>query len=790
MAKNNKTSKKTSTKKDSFLKKEKKTIIGILLVLFSICGLVIKTGIIAGISKALGIYLFGVYYPVLLLCLLTFGGYLMFTNEYPDFFSRRLVGVYLMIIALLVLGSIEFYNGETFKVFMTEVVKVLNYNFINIIKGISSSVTGGGFLGSLLAYSFVKLFSKGASKIVAIVMLLGGFSIFLGFSIVDLIKKSHEKLKNKEQDKTKEEVYPEKAEKKEEKPSFFKNVFMEKKETKEEEVIKPKKEFIKDISELDKYKEEQVKESKQEEIIKTIAEENESSYEEELVNNQSNKKYKLPDLSILNDPVKSSFDYREMIKNTSDNLTRTLKEYDIEVKLVNAHVGPAFTQYEFAVNMAGGMKLNKITSLDKEMSMALGKKSIKILAPIPGKKTVGIEVENDEKMPVSLKEILTEVPKKKRKSKLLVALGKNVMGEAKFCEINKTPHLLVAGATGSGKSVCINTMIISLLLRTTPDEVRLLLIDPKKVELTNYNGVPHLYVPVVTDPQEAANALQKLVDEMERRFTVFSKNNAKNIETYNNMKYTTKMPYIVCIIDELADLMMVASKSVQNSIMRITQMARACGIHLIVATQRPSTDIITGVVKSNIPSRISFAVSSNIDSRTILDMSGAEKLLGQGDMFFKPIDDNMPERIQGAFVTDEEIARVCNFAIKQQIVTSTPKAFEDLSKSKEELEREKEEKEKEIAEKKKEEKKQKDNLNEEEAFYNEVLEFVILNKKASASLIQRRFRVGFNKAARVIDDLEMNGIVGPDNGSKPRAVLKDESYLEELEREKDEANKN
>ena len=336
------------------------------------------------------------------------------------------------------------------------------------------------------------------------------------------------------------------------------------------------------------------------------------------------------------------------------------------------------------------------------------------------------------------------------------------MGQPIFCEIDKTPHLLVAGSTGSGKSVCINSMITSILMRTKPDEVKLVLVDPKKVELSMYNGVPHLLTPVVTDPKKANIVLQKIVKIMEDRFDLFESSKTKNIAGYNayvekkneslsDDEKIKKIPYIVVIIDELADLMLVAAKEVEDSIMRITQMARAAGIHLIVATQRPSTDIITGVVKSNIPSRISFAVSSSIDSRTILDMSGAEKLLGKGDMLFLPQGENQPMRVQGTFISDDEIKAVVDYTISQQ------KAMYDDSLTISEEDRgavssvEKEEYE--------------------EPLYDEIVEFVITQGKASASLLQRRFRLGYNRAARCIDLLEERGIVGPPNGSKPREVL-------------------
>ena len=382
--------------------------------------------------------------------------------------------------------------------------------------------------------------------------------------------------------------------------------------------------------------------------IDELTHKEEPKQEEVPVNNEQteeivqNSNYKLPSLSLLNPPKKSKGNNNQAsIENNIVILEKVLKDFGIIGKVVEVNSGPSVTQYEMEIQ--SGTKLSRLLSINREISLALAKKDVRIQAPIPGKSTVGIEIANDTTSPVSLREILETVPSNKVNSKLLVALGKNIMGNSIYCEIDKTPHLLVAGATGSGKSVCINCMIASILMRTKPDEVKLMMVDPKKVELSMYNGIPHLMMPVVTDPKKASVALQKIVSEMEARYDIFSDKNVKNIATYNewvekqNAKLPEdakikKMPYIVVIVDELADLMLVASKEVEDSIMRITQMARAAGIHLIIATQRPSTDVITGVVKANIPSRISFAVSSSIDSRTILDMGGAEKLLGRGDM--------------------------------------------------------------------------------------------------------------------------------------------------------------
>lgn len=740
-------------------------ITGFILTLFAICGIVFKEGSFAAISKAGAIYLFGIYYIVFLIALLAFSGYMLIKNELPKatiIFNKKMLGAYLIIIALLSLASLNFYNKETFEVFMKNHLETINNSITLMFSNKVYVIKTGGIIGGVFSFLFGMLLSLNGAKIFCYILIFFAICVITGFSILDFVKNNYNKVKESDlfvkKEVKEEKIVEESKEEKNVKPfiSSISNLFL-----KEEENIEEKKEdqYIVDLKELEPYKIKNDSKIILDDLQKTMEIE---QIKEEALNTSLNstpninKEYVLPTLDILK-PIKNKLkDRNKMVQKVSAILVQTLSEYQVEAHVVDAHIGPSFTQYELTIKT--GTKLSKILSLDKELSLSLGVKDVKIEAPIPGKKTVGIEVANDETDMVGLREILEREPLNKKDNKLLVALGKNVMGLAKFCEINKTPHLLVAGSTGSGKSVCINGIIISILMRAKPDEVKLMLIDPKKVELGIYNGIPHLMRPVVTDPRQASVALQKLVEEMERRFSTFERNKVKNIEGYNSLGIE-KMPYIVCIIDELADLMMVASKEVQASIMRITQMARAAGIHLIVATQRPSTDIITGVVKSNIPSRISFAVSSGIDSRTILDQTGAEKLLGKGDMLFKPIDDNNPERIQGAFVSDEEIAAVVDYAVAQQIETHVDNLFMDLetpdTKNEVKIESSKEE----------------DTSDDEEAFYNDVLDFAINAGKISASLIQRHFRVGYNKAARTIDTLEERGVIGPSNGSKPREVL-------------------
>ena len=421
------------------------------------------------------------------------------------------------------------------------------------------------------------------------------------------------------------------------------------------------------------------------------------------------------------------------------------------------------------MDLERGTKVNKVLSIAREIALALAAKEVRIEAPIPGKNTVGVEIPNQTIMPVSMREIMEDLERnpKYKDSKLAAPLGRDIMGNVKCVEINKTPHMLVAGATGSGKSVCINNIILAILMRATPDEVKMVLVDPKKVEFNVYEGIPHLLMPVVTDPKKASTALQKIVVEMDDRYETFKNSGTKNIQTYNDyvekeLKKNPdcglhKMPFILVVIDELADLMLVAAKEVEESIMRITQLARAAGIHLIVATQRPSTDIITGVVKSNIPTRISFAVSSSIDSRTILDMVGAEKLLGKGDMLYKPMDDNTPTRIQGSFVGDDEIERVVNFVKENCNPPKYNEKFTNLEAASSSSEGS--------------HSGESNGGGAKDVLYDEILNYAIRMGQISASLIQRKYSIGYNRAARIMDQFEEQGIVGPAKGSKPRDVL-------------------
>lgn len=726
-----KKTRKTKTKQSASYSVELK---GIFLILIAIIGCS-NFGVVADIIKGFSAFLTGAWYIVPLIGVGATGLYMMVKREKPDFLNTRLIGLYILFLGILILSHTEYIkqldasNAETFDVLKATIDNVMAFVSHN------ASIQGGGIIGGIFATLGVKLLTLEGTEVVCFALMICGTIMFTGISIYDAVVAIKEKLRQSKERQAEKaaakaaEIAEEKYEEEKDKDVVISN-----------HQIQP--EFKEPVSTEPKEPEEKPNDD---------------------IPVMDTKGYIKPPLTLLVKPkvkkevIKAN---QDSIKSTVNDLEKVIKDFGVEGKVVAANTGPTVTQYELAIK--AGTRLSKVTALNKEIALELGAKDVRIEAPIPGKKTVGIELPNKSTSAVSVREILEMVPKNKENSKLLVTLGKNIMGKPIFCEIDKTPHLLVAGSTGSGKSVCINSMITSLLMRTKPDEVKLVLVDPKKVELSMYNGVPHLLTPVVTDPKKANIVLQKIVKIMEDRFDLFESSQTKNIAGYNAYvdkkneslpedEQIKKIPYIVVIIDELADLMMVAAKEVEDSIMRITQMARAAGIHLIVATQRPSTDIITGVVKSNIPSRISFAVSSSIDSRTILDMTGAEKLLGKGDMLFLPQGESQPVRVQGTFISDDEIKAVVDYTISQQ------KASYDSSLT--------------ISESDKGATSSVEKEEYEEPLYDEIVEFVIEQQKASASLLQRRFRLGYNRAARCIDLLEERGIVGPSNGAKPREVL-------------------
>lgn len=700
-------------------------LVGFIIVLIAIIGLC-GFGMIGDIVRGFGLFLVGSWFQLLLAALFIIGIYMAIKREMPEFWNTKMIGLYLIFIALLLFSHLNYVkelggNG-------VDIFKETIDNLMLSLKSVDA-IDGGGIIGGIFSFIFYKLLGSDGAFVVSCALVLFGIILLFNVSLVDSIKWLFEKIKGMFKKKDKESV----------------SVDESNSDNHDEE--KDNKIVVSSVDELihvnDKQEEQQVIDTQ---IIDNT--------------NTNNAGYKLPPISLLDEPKKTKNTHNEeQIKKTIDILEKVLADFQINGKVTEVHVGPNVTQYE--MELKSGTKVSKVLGINREIALALSAKDVRIQAPIPGKNTIGIEIPNPVTTMVSLREIITSVPKNMKDSKLLAALGKDIMGRAQYCEINKTPHLLVAGATGSGKSVCVNGIICSILMRAKPDEVKLLMVDPKKVELSMYNGVPHLMAPVVTDPKKASIALQKIVAEMESRYDLFSESKTKNIAGYNELieqknkklpedEQLKKLPYIVVLVDELADLMLVASKEVEDSIMRITQMARAAGIHLIIATQRPSTDVITGVIKANIPSRISFAVSSSIDSRTILDMTGAEKLLGKGDMLFLPMGESAPIRLQGNFISEEEIKRIVDFTIEQQKAKYDERLMELEKKNVEEKIPTEEY---------------------DDPLYNEIVDYAIQAGKISASLIQRKYRLGYNRAARIIDLLEERGIVGPQNGSKPREVL-------------------
>lgn len=711
-------------------------LVGLILILIGIIGF--GFGFVGSLIKKFAMFLAGTWWMIILITTIVLGIYMLYKRKMPKFTTQKLVGLYIIFIILLVASHFEFLNVEsnpkdiliaTYNNFMERISSITATNALQT-NGTTSVVIGGGFIGAIFISLLYGLFGKTGT--IVILVLLGIFASVLTFNVnlSNIFKKLFSLIKRKRKKEEEHEI-----------PISNSDEIIE-----TTPALKEKEKII--ITSMEELKQKPIEQESLEVKNKTVETEEDFSY-------------RLPKFNEIFDPIKpKKVNSTDFTKSNKEILERVLKDFGVNAKVVEIHIGPAVTEYELTV--PAGTKVSKIVNINKEIALALAAKDVIIQAPIPGKSTIGVEIPNPTISSVTLREVLESPQNLKSDAKICAALGKDIMGTPKVFDLTKMPHLLVAGSTGSGKSVCINGIIASILMRYKPNEIKLVLVDPKKVELTNYNGIPHLLCPVVSDPKKASLTLQHVVREMDNRFQLFSDNEVKNIAGYNeliekeNKKHPenpkAKMPYIVVIIDELADLMLVASKEVEDSITRITQLARAAGIHLIVATQRPSTDVITGLIKNNIPSRISFAVSSQIDSRTILDQPGAEKLLGKGDMLYFPMGDSSPTRIQGCFINDDEIKRLIDYC-KNQTTVKYDEAFENVSQN------------------------TSSGIGnsfaggDDDEAYNEVVEFAISTGKISASLIQRRFRFGYNRAARMMDLLESRGIVGPQNGSKPREVL-------------------
>ena len=704
---------------------------GLILILIGLIGF--GFGPVGAIIKEFAMFLLGEWWFCVLILVLVLGIHMLIKRKLPNFISSKLVGIYILIAVILILSHMTFVKmaekpinifGETINSYMDRMDSI-NKAEILTSSGQTSIVIGGGILGAACSFLVSVLFGMTGTYIVITILTIFGLIMIFNINISDILSRLFKRHTKTKEEKKENDIVP-----------------ITGTETDDDKIV------ITSVEELKTYP---------------------SSHEPKLIENKEsiapaiNNYYKLPPLTLLDDPTRNKkVNSTEFIRSNKECLERVLNDFQIQGKVVEIHVGPAVTQYEVVVPT--GTKLSRVSSINKEIALALAAKDVRIEAPIPGKSTIGVEIPNKEVSSVKIKEVIGDANPEKIKKGLLVTLGKDITGRTINADLTTMPHLLVAGSTGSGKSVCINSIIISLLMHYRPDEVKLVLVDPKQVELSNYNGIPHLLAPVVTDPKKASLVLQKVVVEMDRRYKVLAEKGVKNIADYNKKieiennnhpnNIQAKMNYLVVIVDEMADLMIVARKEVEDSIMRITQLARAAGIHLIVATQRPSTDIITGVIKTNIPSRIAFSVASYIDSRTILDAPGAEKLLGKGDMLYQPMGAPFPTRIQGCYISDDEIERIIKFVSKQQEANydeSIMNVSEDTNDSVSGT--------------------APFNEDVDDPIYDEVVKFAIETGKVSASLLQRRFRLGYNRAARIVDLLEERGIIGPQNGSKPREVL-------------------
>lgn len=761
--------KRSKKSKEQIMSEKLRLSIFMLFIIFIVVISALQLGIIGQNIHLVFHFLFGnlygVFYAVVAITCL----YILFKSQLPNWKGPNALGIYLILVSIVILATIPSDGGA----------KGLGTISLYIQ---SMKMNKGGFIGVLLYGCLSTLFDSLGTFIFSIIVLIIGCALILGKIYYHSQKDTNEKgkrqkdkshLKEKQDNPTVRTIIVKK------KPYFFDKfsrgqtiaifpdeAFEDKPQQKplDSEITKAfefdDQEMKIDIKEMEPVKEEtEVIEKEVKKSTKTVKKV------------KSQQSYQLPPISLLSTKsTNNAAKERNTANQNASRLTSVLKQFGVNAFIENAFIGPTITKYELRLDT--GTRVNKILQLQDDIKLALATADIRIEAPIPGKPYVGIEVPNQKASVVAFKDVFKNLSSYSQlnDNKLVVALGKDVSGKPVFTELDKMPHLLIAGATGSGKSVCVNTIITSILMRATPEEVKLILVDPKKVELSVYNGIPHLLAPVVTDPKKAAAVLHEVVAEMERRYDVFASVNARNIKSYNDFARTYNedkaedekkeiLSYHVIILDEVADLMMVASKDVEDCIMRISQMARAAGIHLIVATQRPSTDIITGVIKANIPSRIAFAVSSSIDSRTILDTSGAEKLLGKGDMLFSPMGSSSPIRVQGAFVSDDEVAKIVHYVSTQQEAVYEDKYVNAKSVSSSHSS---------------------DSYENEDEEYEMCREFVIQAQKASTSLLQRKFRIGYNKAARIIDQLEEDGIIGPQLGSKPREVYVRQYHEEDL----------
>lgn len=748
-------------------------IIGLVLIGFAII-IFFEYGIVGRLLQSLSLFLFGNWAIVVPFLLIVSALLLMVKRTVPNLKNRLIIGSLLITGGLTLFSHIALFE-QLFEGNAIQSNSVLKETWRILITsgGIEdhSHALGGGMIGAVLFACFFALFDSAGAKIAGWLMVLIGIVLITGKALIPYlasklpaIKKTILQMKEDSGDSISRRKEAKKQKAVEKKKDTRKN---RKRVERELPVPEDEHHAATEVEPVSEERREPIISAFTQRVVhpqqpepETVEMNAGSSHNDEdhtsidTSDEVENEAYQLPSMNSLRLPphTDQSGEF-ELIQNNAHKLEQTFQSFGVKATVTQVHLGPAVTEYEVLPDR--GVKVSKIVSLQDDLALALAAKDIRIEAPIPGKSAVGIEVPNKEVAIVSLREVLESSQNNKPDEKLLIGLGRDITGEAKLAKLNKMPHLLVAGSTGSGKSVCINGIIISILMRAKPHEVKMMMIDPKMVELNVYNGIPHLLAPVVTDARKASQALKKVVSEMERRYDLFSHTGTRNIEGYNeqidkfneeNGEKHPKMPFIVVIVDELADLMMVASSDVEDSITRLAQMARAAGIHLIIATQRPSVDVITGIIKANIPSRIAFAVSSAIDSRTILDMSGAERLLGRGDMLFLPAGESKPVRVQGAFVSDSEVEQIVEFVIAQQ----KAQYQEEMIPSEEE----------EIQD-----------LDDTDELFEEAVQLVAAQDTASVSFLQRKLKIGYARAARIMDQMEERGIVGPAEKSKPREVL-------------------
>ena len=758
-----KTARKRKSKQEQVSEELKLRII-CLFFIFLVIIAAMQLGVIGDHLNYVFMYVFGNLNGIIYLTCILLLGYIVIKADFPKFNGPKAVGLYLLFIGLtLFISATPSLTG----------IKVIQSYFNQV------PLNRGGLLGAIL-YGFLSALFDYMGAIIAAVFIVVTGIILLGSKFYFEHKKEIQKRAKNNFNKTKDSLkqhsnyFGNFFKKKQNKTTFFDDAFFEDDETPTtifEEIAKEDVTLPQAFTFNDEHQEIEIVDK--EPPIPSVDEElvqNDQSQIEEPVIEHTNKNYHLPPLSLLHNVVnKKQGENKNHAVESAERLTAVLNEFGVHASINNISIGPSITKYE--LKLETGTRVNKIMSLQDDIKLALAAKDIRIEAPIPGKPAVGVEIPNLVSSMVSFKEVFKNIPDKYKGNKLVVPLGKDVNGQVIYAELNKMPHLLIAGATGSGKSVCINTLIISILYKANPDEVKLIMIDPKVVELSVYNGIPHLFIPVVTDPKKAAGALNWAVQEMTNRYNTFAEYGVRNLDEYNKKaeqikaagaeEEPVKMPQIVIIVDELADLMMVAPGEVEDAICRLAQLARAAGIHLIIATQRPSVNVITGLIKANMPSRIAFSVSSGVDSRTILDMNGAEKLLGKGDMLFYPQGYQKPARLQGAFVSDDEVSAVVEFLadknpgvqynqqIEQQVNSPVTTGMSG---------------------------------DERDIHFEEAGKFIIEKEKASIGMLQRMFKIGFNRAARIMDQLCDAGVVGPEEGTKPRKVLMSmeefQNYLE------------